>query len=234
LSSDRGSRAEAAIIDATLVQSTAFSGSHIDTPQDRAEEDAPDDPPDDPDVHFSTDTQVRWVRNGAKPTLGYKVTSRRLCPPGRGKLHRQGPHGHLRTGPIPRFDTMVKGANAQADIGRQGLCASKANRDALRGGRHRDRIMRTDARPSSTPACPGKTRGQAGRSPNAACGIEQCLCHDEAPPDISGWPKKETQLAMATIRQNLQGAPSTRKHRQSHHQTAQTALPDVRPADRTE
>ena len=38
-------------------------GSYIDVPQDRAEEVAPDDdPPNDPDMHFSADTQVRWVK----------------------------------------------------------------------------------------------------------------------------------------------------------------------------
>ncbi|MBD0864793.1 MAG: hypothetical protein GDA36_03865 [Rhodobacteraceae bacterium] len=40
-------------------------------PQDRAKADAPDNPPDDPGMHFSTDTQARRVRNGAKPTPGY-------------------------------------------------------------------------------------------------------------------------------------------------------------------
>jgi len=34
------------------------------------------------------------------------------------RLHRQGLHGHLRTGPkAPGFDPMVKGANAQAGVG---------------------------------------------------------------------------------------------------------------------
>ncbi|MBD0865922.1 MAG: hypothetical protein GDA36_10150 [Rhodobacteraceae bacterium] len=34
---------------------------------------------------FHADTQARWVRNGAKRTPGDKMTSRRLCPPGRGR-----------------------------------------------------------------------------------------------------------------------------------------------------
>ena len=41
----------------------------------------------------------------------------RLYPPGRGKFHRQVPHGHLRTGPgAPGFGTMVKGTSAQAGM----------------------------------------------------------------------------------------------------------------------
>ncbi|MBD0865102.1 MAG: hypothetical protein GDA36_05565, partial [Rhodobacteraceae bacterium] len=35
--------------------------------------------------------------------------------------------------------------------------------------------------------------------------IAQCLCHDEVPPDSSGWPKQDAQLAMAVIEQNLRG-----------------------------
>ena len=56
--------------------------------------------------------------------------------------------GHLRNttpanraGKTPEFDTMVKGANARAGIGRQ-ACARQG---PLRG-RHRDGIMRTAAR----------------------------------------------------------------------------------------
>ncbi|MBD0865347.1 MAG: hypothetical protein GDA36_06935 [Rhodobacteraceae bacterium] len=53
-------------------------GSHIDAPQDRAEVQAPDDP----DMHFSADTQARWVRNGLKSTPGYKMTSNGFACPG--------------------------------------------------------------------------------------------------------------------------------------------------------
>jgi transposase, IS5 family len=60
--------AEAAIVDATLVESAARPRSHIDPPQDRAEGDAPDVP----DMRFSADPDARWVKKGSKSTLGYK------------------------------------------------------------------------------------------------------------------------------------------------------------------
>jgi hypothetical protein len=58
--------AEAAIVDATLVESAARPRSHIDPPQDRAEGDAPDAP----DMHVSADPDARWVKKGSKSTLG--------------------------------------------------------------------------------------------------------------------------------------------------------------------
>jgi len=54
---------------------------------------------------------------------------------------------------------MVEGANAQAGVGRQGLC-----QQGLLRGRHRDGIMRKAARYLSLvidPCVFGKTRGQA-------------------------------------------------------------------------
>ena len=58
--------AEAAIIDATLVESAARPRTHIEAPQDRAEGDTPDDPK----LHFSADPDARWVKKGSKSTLG--------------------------------------------------------------------------------------------------------------------------------------------------------------------
>ncbi len=65
--------AEAAIIDATLVESAARPRTHIDAPEDRAEGEAPDDP----QMHFSADPDARWVKKGSKSTLGYKAFARR-------------------------------------------------------------------------------------------------------------------------------------------------------------
>ena len=64
--------AEAAIIDATLVESAARPRTHIDAPEDRAEGEAPDDP----QMHFSADPDARWVKKGSKSTLGYKAFAR--------------------------------------------------------------------------------------------------------------------------------------------------------------
>ena len=65
-------KAEAAIIDAPLVESTARPRTHIEAPQDRAEDEASDAP----DVHFSADPDARWVKKGSKSTLGYKAFAR--------------------------------------------------------------------------------------------------------------------------------------------------------------
>jgi len=124
----------------------------------------PDDPPNDPDVHFSADTQARWVRNGSKRTPGQDDIQAALpgrTRPGRGKFHRQGPHGKVHPTPVHRagslgFDTMIKGATRRR-LSADKACASKANRDALRG-RHRDRINANGC--PSPPAGLGKTRGR--------------------------------------------------------------------------
>ncbi|MCY3984688.1 MAG: transposase [Roseovarius sp.] len=64
--------AEAAIIDATLVERAARPRTHIDAPEDRAEGEVPDDP----QMHFSADPDARWVKKGSKSTLGHKAFAR--------------------------------------------------------------------------------------------------------------------------------------------------------------
>jgi IS5 family transposase len=65
---------EAAIIDATLVESAARPRTHIEAPpEDRAESEAPDEPA---TVIFSADNDARWVKKGRKSTLGYKGFAR--------------------------------------------------------------------------------------------------------------------------------------------------------------
>ena len=59
-------------IDATLVESAARPRTHIEAPQDRAEGDVVDEP----DVHYSADPDARWVKKGSKSTLGYKAFAR--------------------------------------------------------------------------------------------------------------------------------------------------------------
>ena len=56
--------AEAAIIDATLVESAARPRTHIEAPHDRAEPDTPNDPK----VYYSADPDARWVKKGSKST----------------------------------------------------------------------------------------------------------------------------------------------------------------------
>ena len=128
--------AEAAIIDATLVESAARPRSHIEAPQDRAEGDAQDDP----NMHFSADPDARWVKKGSKSTLGYKAFAR---------TDEDGFIDRVHTTPAnraesPEFDTMIDGAQAQRVLADKAY-ASRANRELLRG-RYRDGIMRKAAR----------------------------------------------------------------------------------------
>lgn len=64
--------AEAAIIDATLVESAARPRTYIEAPEDRAEGEVPDDP----QMHFRADPDACWVKKGSKFTLGYKAFAR--------------------------------------------------------------------------------------------------------------------------------------------------------------
>ena len=97
--------AEAAIIDATLVESVARLRTHIEAPQDLAENEALDDP----DVHFSADPDARWVKKGAKSTLGYKAFARTDENGFIDKVHTT-PANRAES---PQFATMIDGAKAQ-------------------------------------------------------------------------------------------------------------------------
>ena len=128
--------ADAAIIDATLVESAARPRTHIDAPEDRAEGEAPDDPK----MHFSADPDARWVKKGSRSTLGYKAFVR---------TDEEGFVDKVHTTPAnqaesPRFETMIEGASAQRVLADK-ACASKANRAGLHG-KHRDGVLRKAAR----------------------------------------------------------------------------------------
>lgn len=128
--------AEAAIIDATLVDSAARPRTHIEAPEDRAEDEAPDDP----DMHFSADPDARWVKKGSKSTLGYKGFARTDEEGFIDKVHAT-PANRAES---PEFGCMIEGASAQRVLADKAY-ASKANRERLRG-KHRDGIMRKAAR----------------------------------------------------------------------------------------
>ena len=128
--------AEAAIIDATLIESAARPRTHIDAPEDRAEGDVPDDP----QMYFSADPDARWIKKGRKSMLGYK---------GFARTDAEGFIECLHTTPAnraesPEFGHMIEGAKAQRIMADKAY-ASKANRASLRG-EHRDEIMRKAAR----------------------------------------------------------------------------------------
>ncbi len=128
--------AEAAIIDATLVEAAARPRTHIEAPQDRAEGDAPENP----DVHFSADPDARWVKKGSKSTLGYKAFARTDEEGFVDKVHTL-PANRAES---PEFGHMIEGARAQRVLADKAY-AARANREKLRG-RHRDGIMRKAAR----------------------------------------------------------------------------------------
>ena len=133
--------AEAAIIDATLIESAARPRTYIEAPQDRAEGDEPDDP----ELHFSADPDARWVKKGSKSTLGYKGFARTDEEGFVTKVHTTPANkGPANKGESPAFATMIDGAKAQRVLADKAY-ASKANRDMLRS-RHRDGIMRKAVR----------------------------------------------------------------------------------------
>ena len=133
--------AEAAIIDATLIESAARPRTYIEAPQDRAEGDEPDDP----ELHFSADPDARWVKKGSKSTLGYKGFARTDEEGFVTKVHTTSANkGPANKGESPAFATMIDGAKAQRVLADKAY-ASKANRDMLRS-RHRDGIMRKAVR----------------------------------------------------------------------------------------
>jgi IS5 family transposase len=187
--------AEAAIIDATLVESAARPRTHIEAPQDRAEGDAPDDP----EVHFSADPDARWVKKGSKSTLGYKAFAR---------ADEEGFVDKVHTTPAnraesPEFDTMIKGAQAQRVLTDKAY-ASKANRELLKG-LHRDGIMRKAARNRPLRASEKRFNRLISKR---RFRVEQCFGTMKRLFGLQraryfGVAKTHAQLAMAAIGQNL-------------------------------
>lgn len=125
--------AEAAIIDATLIESAARPRTYVEAPpQDRAEDEAPDELP---AVSFSADGDARWVKKGRKSTLGYKGFARTDEDGFIDKIHVT----PANVGESPQFGTMIEGAKAQRILADKAY-ASRANRAALKG-KHRDGIL---------------------------------------------------------------------------------------------
>ncbi|WP_371171514.1 IS5 family transposase [Aliiroseovarius sp. 2305UL8-7] len=187
--------AEAAIIDATLVESAARPRTHIEAPEDRAEGEAPDDP----QLHFSADPDARWVKKGSKSTLGYKAFAR---------TDEEGFVDKVHTTPAnqaesPQFETMIAGANAQRVLADKAY-ASKANRASLRG-KHRDGIMRKAARNRPLRASEKKFNRMISKR---RFRVEQCFGTMKRLFGLHraryfGVAKTHAQLAMAAIGQNL-------------------------------
>ena len=124
---------QAAIIDATLIESAARPRSYIETiAHDRLEEEGPQD---DPHISLSADGDARWVKKGRKSTFGYKGFARTDVEGFVDKVHTTAAN----VGESPQFETMIKGASAQRVMADKAY-ASRANREMLKG-KHRDAIM---------------------------------------------------------------------------------------------
>ena len=187
--------AEAAIIDATLVESAARARTHIEAPEDRAEGEAPDNP----QLHFSADPDARWVKKGSKSTLGYKAFAR---------TDEEGFVDKVHTTPAnqaesPQFETMIDGANAQRVLADKAY-ASKANHTRLRG-KHRDGIMRKAARNRPLRASEKRFNKLISKR---RFRVEQCFGTMKRLFGLHraryfGVGKTHAQLAMAAIGQNL-------------------------------
>ena len=191
----RPPEAEAAIVDATPVQGAARPGTHIDAPQDRAEDEAADDPA----IYSSADPDARWVRKGSKCTPGYKAFAR---------TDEEGPVGRVHTTPANRAEspgsgTMIEGARAQRVLADRAY-AGTAHRSAPRG-RHRDGIMgkavrnrplRASGKRFSKPISKRRFRvGQCFGTMKRLSGLHRAR--------YSGLARTHARLAMAATGQNL-------------------------------
>ena len=192
--------AEAAIIDATLIESAARPRTYIEAPQDRAEGDEPDDP----ELHFSADPDARWVKKGSKSTLGYKGFARTDEEGFVTKVHTTPANkGPANKGESPAFATMIDGAKAQRVLADKAY-ASKANRDMLRS-RHRDGIMRKAVRGRPLRASEKRFNKLISKR---RFRVEQCFGTMKRLFGLHraryfGLAKTHAQLAMAAIGQNL-------------------------------
>jgi len=187
--------AEAAIIDATLIEAAARPRTHIQAPQDRAEEEATEGP----EVHYSADGDARWVKKGSKSTLGFK---------GFARTDEDGFIDKVLVTPAnaaesPQFAHMIEGVSAQRVLADKAY-ASKANRAALKG-KHRDGIMRKAAR--------GRPLRQSEKRYNKLISkrrfrVEQCFGTMKRLFGLHraryfGVAKTHAQMVMAAIAQNL-------------------------------
>lgn len=187
--------AEAAIIDATLIESAARPRTFIEAPQDRGEGESCDDL----GVHYSADEDARWIKKGSKSTLGYKAFAR---------TDEEGFIDLVHTRPAnraesPEFGDMIEGAKARRVLADKAY-ASRKNRDMLRG-RYRDGIMRKAAR--NRPLRPSEKRFNKMIS-KRRFRVEQCFGTMKRLFGLQraryfGVAKTQAQMAMAAIGQNL-------------------------------
>ena len=187
--------AEAAIIDATLIEGAARPRPHIEAPQDRKEGDTQNNP----DVHYSADENARWVRKGSKSPSGFKGFA---CTDEEGYVDKV----HVtpaNAGESPQFGPMIEGSTAQRVLADK-ACFGKANRAALKG-QHRDGIMRKAARNRPLRQSEKRFNKQISKR---RFRVEQCLgamkrLFGRHRARCFGVARTHAQMVMAAIAQNL-------------------------------
>ena len=189
--------ADAAIIDATLIESAAHPRTHVEAPaEDRAEDENPYEPA---TVVFSADHDARWIKKGRKSMLGYKGFARCDEEGFVDKIHTT----PANVGESPQFATMIKGSKAQRVLADKAY-ASKANRAALKG-KYRDGILHKAVR--------GRSLRQSEKRFNKLISkqrfrVEQCFGTMKRLFGLHraryfGVAKTHAQMVMAAISQNL-------------------------------
>jgi IS5 family transposase len=189
-------QAEAAILDATLIESAARPRRFIDAPKDREEGEEVEP---ETELTYSADPDARWVKKGRKSTLGFK---------GFARCDEEGFIDRVHTTPAnkgesPEFETMVTGAKATRIIADKAY-AAKGNRTLLKG-KHRDGIMRKAARGRPLRASEKRFNKLISKR---RFRIEQCFGTMKrlfalARARYFATDKTHAQLAMAAIGQNL-------------------------------
>ena len=192
-------QAEAALIDATLIESAARPRSFINAPQDREEDAAQDPDLDDQTMSYSADPDARWVKKGRKSTLGYK---------GFARCDEEGFVDRVHTTPAnkgesPEFKTMASKAKAKRIMADKAY-AAQANRKFLKGS-YRDGIMRKAVRGRPLRASEKRFNKLISKR---RFRIEQCFgtmkrLFAMARARYFGQAKTHAQFAMAAIGQNL-------------------------------
>lgn len=191
--------AEAAIIDATLITSASRPNQYLDADamaQDRSEPLETDKE----SVHYSADSEARWIKKGSQSTLGYK---------GFGRCDEEGFIEKVHVTPAnksecPEFKKMASGSRAKRIMADK-ASASKANRAFLKEHGYRDGIMHKAVRGRPLRASQKKFNRMISKT---RFRIEQCFGTQKRLFGLHraryfGVDKTHAQMVMAAIGQNL-------------------------------
>jgi len=191
-------QAEAALIDATLIETAARPDKYLDAGDiaedrdERLEDDASE-------VHLSADPDAKWIKKGRKSTLGYKGFARCDEEGFIDKVHTT----PANKGESPEFEAMIDGTRAKRIMADKAYASAK-NRELLKG-KHRDGILRKAVRNKPLRASEKRFNKLISRQ---RFRIEQCfgtmkrLFH-LARARYFGIGAVHAQFAMAAIGQNL-------------------------------